>query len=111
MHRRSSTTCLPLLALLVAFTLLSHDAVMAAGPHDTAAHAGHHDDGPADDTACGELIAARTNDGAFGHDVATAPGDAVSPPSLLACDHVPEIGGGVAEPAAPRRAILQTWLN
>lgn len=111
MHRRSSTTCLPLLALLVAVTLLSHDVVMAAGPHDTAGPAGHHDDGPSDDTACGELIAARTNDATFGHDVAIAPGDAVPSRSLLARDRVPDIGSDVADPAAPHRAMLQTWLN
>lgn len=112
MYRRSSTTRLPLLALFVALTLLAHDAVMAAGPHDSDVAAGHHDDrDPVGDTACGELVAARTTDGGPDLDIAASPGDLVPLPSLPASERILAAGAVSGDPVAPSRAVLQTWLN
>lgn len=113
MHSRLSTTCLPLLALAVALILVGHDAVMAAGPHDSAgAQAAHHDhDHPSSDTACGELVAVRAPDPMPGLDVAVGPGEAVAP---AAAEGVVAGDAGddrrVTMPA-PSRAMLQIWLN
>jgi hypothetical protein len=117
MPRRLSTIRLPLLALLVALFLLSHDAMMAGGPHDagSAVGAGHHgehgDHEPADDTACGELVAVRSNDAGADLDVAAAPGEAVILPLLPTDGRFTSTGAVTGSPPAPSRAMLQVWLN
>jgi hypothetical protein len=112
MHRLL-TSLLPIIALAVALVLVGHDAAMAAGPHDaTGAHATHHDGhGPVEDTACGELEAARTGDPTRDIDAAGA--------MPLPVEALPDPGVGVLpltapDPGAPRgqlRAMLQVWLN
>lgn len=70
---RPSTIWLPLLALSVVTILLSHDLVMAVGPHDLEGHASHdhqvRHDAPSSDTepgdpvvACGTFQAVRATD-------------------------------------------------
>jgi hypothetical protein len=111
MRRHLSTCCLPLLALVIAVVLISHDAAMAAGPHDGGHGSPHGDHGPVERTACGELEVARTSDPP--RDVAAAAAMPPPAPALpnTGADAPPATAPDPGAPPGQIRAMLQIWLN
>lgn len=122
---RFPTIGIPLLALVVVTIVVSHDLLMAAGPHSIEAHAAPdhemlHDGVPndTDDTepddhaaACGTFEAVRASDR---HDFDGTAVLSGRPDSYLAADESEQVTTTPAEPGAPPsriRAMLQVFLN
>lgn len=122
MVRRSLTIWLPLVSLAIAMILVSHDAVMAVGPHDVGEHAAHaehresgHDQIPVEpesqESPCGSFKAVRTD----------GPTRDVDPDAAITNPFVTPLAGRdpvtplavETDPDAPPgqlRALLQVWL-